>query len=170
MSVELRTTAFGALLSGVALVGSLGSCSRQPGAPEAPEPSWIHGTDDQRFAQIETHLRGLDVAMTEIGYRYAELYFAVEDTNWEYADYQLEKIDLALELAVERRPKRAQSAAIFLAQDLPDVRAGVGSREPAQASAALERLRASCMKCHVAENVPFMIVGTPQRRQSKAED
>jgi hypothetical protein len=31
--------------------------------------------------------------MAEIGYRYTELFFAVQDRNWDYADYQLGKIE-----------------------------------------------------------------------------
>ena len=42
--------------------------------------------------QIEKHLRGLDVAMTEIGYRYGELHVAARERNWDYAKYQTEKI------------------------------------------------------------------------------
>ena len=53
--------------------------------------------------------------MVEIGYRYQELYWAGADSNWEYAGYQLAKIDLALANARERRPKRQASAARFLA-------------------------------------------------------
>lgn len=64
---------------------------------------------------------------------------------------------------LKRRPKRARSAAIFLGDDLPTVRAGVRAREAAPASAALACLRTACMKCHVAEEVPWFTVGTPRR-------
>jgi hypothetical protein len=127
-------------------------------------PSWIRGEGDRRFAQIENHLRGLDVGMAEIGYRYTELFFAVQDRNWDYAGYQLDKIELVLKLAIERRPKRAPSATAFLTQDWPAVQAGVRSRKPDSADEALERLRSACMKCHVAEQVPYFTVQTPDRR------
>ena len=55
---------------------------------EAPAKiAWIHGDSGQHWQTVEKHLRGLDVAMMEIGYRYAELYWAGMDSNWEYADY-----------------------------------------------------------------------------------
>jgi hypothetical protein len=127
-------------------------------------PEWIGGDADERFARVEKHLRGFDVAMTEIGYRYTELYFAVTDRNWDYADYQLGKIQLVLELAVERRPKRARSAGAFLEDDLPAVHAGIKSREPEAASAAMDRLRTACMKCHVSEEVPYFTLREPDRR------
>jgi len=127
-------------------------------------PSWIRGGPDERFVQVEKHLRGLDVAMAEIGYRYTELFFAVQDRNWDYADYQLGKIALTTDLAVERRPKRAKSAGVFLEDDLPAVQAGVKSRDPAVAADAMARLRSACMKCHVSEDVPYFTLREPDRR------
>jgi hypothetical protein len=149
------------------LAGGIGwACARGP-APEQSPPAgaaWLRGEGEARFAQIESHFRGLDVAMMEIGYRHTELYFAVLDRNWDYADYQAGKIELALKLAVERRPKRAASASAFLGEEWPAVLAGVRSRQPEQAVLAMDRLRTACMKCHVAEQVPFFTVQTPERR------
>jgi hypothetical protein len=102
--------------------------------------------------------------MMEIRYRYTELHCAVADRNWDYADYQVGKIELALGVAVERRPKRAASTGAFLAEDWPDVVAGIRSREAGRAEAAVVRLRAACMKCHVAESVPHFTVQAPDRR------
>lgn len=133
------------------------------GGPTAG-PSWIRGAGDERFAQIENHLRGLDVAMAEIGYRYTELFFAVQDRNWDYADYQMGKIELVLKLAIERRPKRAVSANAFLIEDWAAVQAGVRSRKPDSAREALDRLRSACLKCHVSEQVPYFTLQTPEHR------
>jgi hypothetical protein len=146
--------------------GGGGGCSRKP-APDqavAAAPAWLRGEGETRYAEIESHLRGLDVAMMEIGYRYAELFFAVQDRNWDYADYQAGKIELALKLAVKRRPKRAASTNAFLDEEWPAVLAGVRSRQPGQAADAMERLRTACMKCHVAEQVPFFTVQRPEHR------
>lgn len=164
-----------AAVAGVALAVGLGAgwlagrASGEAGVPPAPVPvndgpAWIRGSTDERFAQVEKHLRGLDVAMAEIGYRYSELFFAVTDRNWDYADYQLGKIQLALELAVERRPKRGKSARVFLEDDLPAVQATIKSRDQAVAAAAMERLRSACMKCHVSEDVPYFTLHDPDRR------
>jgi hypothetical protein len=161
MTLKTRCVAAAILAGGVSW-----GCGRGP-APDrtaAPAPAWLSGEDATRAAQIESHLRGLDVAMMEIGYRHTELFFAVEDRNWEYADYQAGKIELALKLAVERRPKRAASANVFLNEEWPAVLAGLRSRQAEQAAGALERLRTACMKCHVAEQVPFFAVQTPERR------
>jgi hypothetical protein len=159
----------GVVVAGIAFAvgGLLGWAAARTSGPEGARPgapSWILGEGDERFARIEKHLRGLDVAMAEIGYRYTELFFAVQDGNWDYAGYQMDKIELALKLAVERRPQRAASANAFLTEDLPAVQAGVRSRETDAASEAVERLRTACMKCHVSEQVPYFTLQTPERR------
>jgi hypothetical protein len=56
--------------------------------PQAsPNAGWLKGTADEKFLAVERHLRGLDVAMAEIGYRYGELLRAGKTRNWEYAQY-----------------------------------------------------------------------------------
>ncbi len=124
-------------------------------AAPAASPGWLGGTAEERFAQIERHLRGLDVAMAEIGYRYGELHFARKSRNWDYAKYQAEKIDLALRLALERRPKRAQSSQPFLNDSMPAVLRAIESKEPQQFDQAMERLHNACVECHKAENVLY---------------
>lgn len=121
--------------------------------PPAQDSSWLKGSIDEKFTQIEKHFRGLDVAMAEIGYRYGELHFAAREQNWDYAGYQTEKIDLALRLALERRPKRAASSQAFLANDLPAVVEAIKSRDRAQMNRALDQLHNSCIACHRSENV-----------------
>jgi len=163
LSIGIAVAA-GALLGWVAAGG--GGGPESDAVARAAAPSWIRGNADERFARIEAHLRGLDVAMAEIGYRYTELHFAVQDRNWDYADYQMGKIELALRLAVERRPKRASSATAFLTDDWPAVQAGVRSRRPDSAEEALGRLRAACMRCHASEQVPYFTLDVPEHRLS----
>ena len=83
-----------------------GAAAAKPLAEKPKASGWLTGTADEKFARIEKHLRGLDVSMAEIGYRYAELLAAGKARNWDYAQYQAEKIDLSLRLAIERRPRR----------------------------------------------------------------
>ena len=113
---------------------------------------WLKRTTDERMAQIEKHLRGLDVAMAEIGYRYGELHHAAKEKNWEYAKYQTEKMDLALRLALERRPKRAASSQAFLNEDIPAVMKAIESKNATQMNRAMEQLHNSCVACHRSEN------------------
>jgi hypothetical protein len=118
----------------------------------------------QRSAPLK-HLRGFDVALVETGYRYGELYWAGKDENWEYATYQLEKIETAVANGTERRPKRAASARM-LEGALAPVKNAIGRRDAAGFDAAFTTLTATCNACHVAERVPFVHVELPRVRLS----
>jgi hypothetical protein len=136
------------------------------GAAPAASPEWLNGTTDERFGRVERHLRGMDQAMAEIGYRYGELLVAGRERNWDYAKYQAEKIDLSLRLALERRPKRAQSSQAFL-NDLPAVVRAIQNQNGQQLDSAMERLHNSCVACHRSENVLYFR-GAVERIRSNA--
>ena len=115
---------------------------------------------------MERHLRGLDVAMVEVGYRYQELYWAGADENWAFADYQLKKIELALENALLRRPKRRPSSEALFAPSLDAIRLVVSAPERRDFDGAFAGLTAACNACHVAEGVPSFRVEIPSDRPS----
>jgi hypothetical protein len=128
--------------------------------------AWLTGSYEQRFSEIERQFRGTDVAMAEVGYRFAELYHAGGERNWPYARYQTEKIATAIERALVRRPKRAASARPFLDEDLPVVLRAIESENPEEFRAAMDRLRTACMKCHTQEDVPWITVEFPPAHPS----
>jgi hypothetical protein len=72
----------------------------------------------------------------------------------------------ALELALERRPERAASARPFLEEDLPAMFQAIEAKDLERDRSSMERLRTACMKCHVAESVPFFTVQWPEHRAS----
>jgi hypothetical protein len=132
----------------------------------AEKNTWIRGNSQERWTTVGRHLRGLDVAMVEIGYRYQELYWAGVDLNWEYANYQVKKIDLALENALERRSKRRASASALFAPALQEVEQAIALRERPAFGQAFERMTAACNSCHAAEGVASFYVGAPSDRTS----
>ena len=125
---------------------------------------WIKGNDEEQLKTIEKHFRGLDMAMIEIGYRYRELFWAGKDQNWEYAAYQVDKIKLSLENALQRRPQRAKSAQSFLQTILPEMKKSVESRDTMLFNNNFEILTLNCNSCHVAEKVPYFNVQPPSQR------
>lgn len=127
---------------------------------------WITGTEKKQIETIEKQFRGFDNAMVEVGYRYQELYWAGQDENWEYADYQLSKIKLAIENGLERRPKRAKSAEHFLTNVLPQMEKSLKDRDRKVFDANFEALTINCNACHVMEKVTFFNVKMPTERQS----
>ena len=104
--------------------------------------------------------------MVETGYRYMELFFAGQDGNWEAAAYQTAKLRLAIENGLERRPKRAASAAPFLTGALAAVEEAVVARDRARFDVRFADLTAACNTCHVMEQVAFFEVHPPEIRPS----
>jgi hypothetical protein len=125
---------------------------------------WLTGDLKEKLETITDHLRGFDMAMAETGYRHVELYWAGQDENWEYARYQVEKLQLAIERGLERRPARAESAEQYLGQALPAMKEAVEERDPDIFNQQFEVLTQSCNSCHHSEEVPHFNVQTPEHR------
>lgn len=151
-----------------ALALGLGGVGCHAAVPAGGE--WLTGGTEERFATVGRHLRGLDVAMVEVGYRYAELHFAGHSRNWDAAAYQAVKVRLALEQAVERRPKRGPSMQPLLVGALSAVDQAIAARDAALFDERFELLTASCNACHAAEKAAFFHVVTPTVRTSVLRD
>jgi len=137
------------------------------GPPQSQDDTaWLQGTVEERFHLVAKHLRGFDLAMVETGHRYAELYWAGKDTNWEYAEYQLTKIRTAVENGLERRPKRAESAQTFLTMVLPYLGEAIARRDSTMFWNRFGALTSSCNACHENEKVEFIKVAPPKVRYS----
>ena len=145
---------------------SLYACNIGDKSKPSGADGWLKGDENQKFATIAKQLRGFDMAMVETGYRYQELYWAGKDENWEYAAYQAEKIKVAVENGLERRPKRAESAKNFLNVALPEMDSAIASRDTTQFTQAFNALTANCLACHALEKVAYVTVKTPVERQS----
>ena len=145
----------------------------EPAAPQEPDPapaptstsnSWLQGTTDERFETVTRHLRGLDMAMVEIGYRYQELYRAGQSENWDYATYQANKIRQSLQNALQRRPRREASALEYFMPALAAMTDAVGAHDRSRFDAQFVTLTESCNRCHVAEAAPSFVVIPPAGR------
>ena len=88
------------------------------------------------------------------------------DSNWEYADYQLKKIDLALENALERRPKRRASAEAVFVPSLGEVKRAIALKQRPRFEESFSGMTDACNSCHVAEGVASFHVELPTDRQS----
>lgn len=125
---------------------------------------WLTGNLEEKLETITNHLRGFDMAMVETGYRHVELYWAGRDENWDYAAYQVEKLQLAIERGLERRPARAASAQQYLNQALPAMAEAVQERDRELFEKEFETFTQSCNACHHAEQVPHFNVQIPENR------
>ena len=130
------------------------------------QKGWLKGTSSEKDQMIEKQFRGFDKAMVEVGYRFQELYWAGEDENWEYANYQVEKIEKAMRLGLERRPKRAKSAQYFLTMALPNMKQAVDQKNTLVFKKEFQVFMQNCNSCHAMEKVSFFKVKTPSTRNS----
>lgn len=139
------------------------ACNQQE--PNA-QGEWLKGTEQEKINAIEKQFRGFDNAMVETGYRYQELYWAGQDQNWEYANYQLGKIKLAIENGLTRRPKRAESSEFFLSDIIPEMQKAIVSKDTLVFNQDFNKLTTNCNNCHAKEKVSYFTVKTPTVRQS----
>lgn len=147
------------------MILGLFSCNQKTDK-ETAQGDWIKGTENEKIKTIEKQFRGFDNAMVETGYRYQELYWAGQDQNWEYADYQLEKIKFVIEIGLERRPKRAKSAEHFLTYVLTEMKKSLEKKDTEIFNKNFQTMTINCNSCHSMEKVPFFTVQIPTERQS----
>lgn len=151
---------------GLLVGGCLGACACGGSPAGGPGAGWLSADRDEQRLQLERQLRGFDVAMLEVGHRYSDLHWAGRDANWEAAAYALEKLRLAIENGLERRPRRADSARPFLAGPLAAMEAAVAARDAELFAVRFRDLTAGCNACHRLEQVPFFEVQPPETRVS----
>jgi hypothetical protein len=132
---------------------------KQPAQKAPPSNNWLQDadSDSDRFKKLEIYLRGFDQPMLEVGERYQRTYDAIKDRNWELADYQWDKIKLAINTGLMKRPKRTQNAeGIFLDGIWKQMDETIKSRNHGEMEKQFVVVREVCMACHTAEKVPFM--------------
>ena len=130
---------------------------------------WLRSTPaDKQMDAIDRQLRGFDMAMVEVGYRYTEMYFGAMEGNWDYALYTGEKLAWAMENGFERRPKRRPNGeAIFLkGGPYGQLIEAIKKKDLTLFKQRFDVLREACNACHAAEKVAFIRVGIPTYKQT----
>lgn len=139
------------------------SCNNES---KTAQGTWLKGTQEEQIKTIEDQFRGFGVAMMEVGYRYQELYWAMKDGNWGYADHQLHELEEAMEYALVRRPERTNSANIFLKGALIEMEEFVKKADNSNLDIEFNKFTNACNTCHAMEQHGFVTVKTPTERQS----
>lgn len=75
-------------------------------------------------------------------------------------------MQLAMELGLERRPKRAASAQLFLTSAIPLLRQAIEKKDAAEFATQFQSLTAACNVCHAMEEMPFVQIQPPEYRAS----
>ena len=133
---------------------------------EKKDGDWLSGGSvDERFTKVSKQLRGFDMAMVEVGYRYVELFWAGREQNWDYAAYLVDKIEVAIRNGIERRPKRGPSAQMIF-PTLEELESAISQKSIQKFNQGYGRLTITCNACHSAEKVSFVHVEPPKHRLS----
>jgi len=129
--------------------------------------NWLLETksEDKKFQAIQKQLRGFDLAMVEVGYRFNSFYFAIKDKNYDLANYQLDKIKKSMVNGIIRRPAREQnSKTMFIDTQYKAMKKALESKDDKLIASEYETTKRVCNACHEAENVPFIKVIDPEYR------
>lgn len=129
--------------------------------------NWLLETkgNEQKFKVIQKQLRGFDLAMVEVGYRFNSFYFAIKDKNYDLAHYQLDKIKKTIENGIQRRPKRKNnSETMFLDTQYKSMKEVLTKKNEKHIWQEYEKTKQICNACHIAERVPFIKVIDPRYR------
>ncbi len=130
----------------------------------AGKNGWLKGNTQEKFNVVAGQLQGFGFAMSQVHYRFIELYWAGKDENWEYAGYQLEEMTEVLEDGFVRRPERYKSSENFMKISLPLVEDAIKKKDSELFGNNIELLIAACNTCHVQEEVAFMNIVAPEQR------
>lgn len=133
---------------------------------ENPKGKWLNGSNQENIEKIEEHFKGFGVAMFEIGYRYQELYWALIDENWDYAEHQIDEIEETLLLALERRPSRKKSATNFIDNALPEMIKFINEKNSNEINTKFDNFTNACNACHAMEQMTFIYISKPEIRTS----
>lgn len=104
--------------------------------------------------------------MIEMGYRYSALYFAARQQRWDFAGYQLEEMDEALQRLAYLKPKLWDDIGRFRATALKDLQKALTARNAERFAAGFEKLRAECTACHAKHGVGFIQLPVPKSHSS----
>jgi hypothetical protein len=141
------------ILSGFLLMGLVWFSGSPATIAQGAKGGWLAPlAPEAQLEALERQLRGFDMAI---------------EGNWEYALYTAEKIGVAIENGLERRPKRrANAETIFLKSVYPAVLEALKQKDPTLFKQRFDSLRSACNACHAAEEVAFVRVGIPTLKQT----
>jgi glucose/arabinose dehydrogenase len=128
-----------------------------------------NATDSQA---VDPRLPDQAHAMADVGYHFANLWFAAQNKNWDLARYDLDTTQSHLKWAVQIRPFRATKSgaqvdlnAILDAVNNTMLKAlgnAIESKDPAGFETAYRQTIAGCYACHTACEKPFLRVRIPE--------
>ncbi len=152
------------VFAGIMAAMMIGACQTE--TDQRIETRWAGETIEEIIGSIESQIGGFSATMVEVNYRYDELYWAGQDENWGYAEYQLDKLMGSMENGFIRRPDREASATQFMNQVSPSLAETIETGDKDAFVEQFNRFASSCNTCHQMEEVGFIQVIIPEIRST----
>jgi len=138
----------------------------QASARQAPKPKVPQLKEQSETNSLEGHLPDQAHAMVDVGYHFANLWFAADKQNWPLANYYLGETRSHLQWAVRIHPVRKTSAGAevdlkgildaidnsFLAQ----IKKSIEIKDASGFKAAYRQTLTGCYACHTACEKPYL--------------
>jgi hypothetical protein len=125
------------------------------------------GTLESRVSALASIQPGLGVVMHEMGYRFANAYWAANGGNWGLAQYQLKESLEAQEVAEMTRPQRAPTLKVFESSYLEPLAKAIENKDIIRFNRSFSAAVKGCNACHTALGYGFIRYHVP--KQSKQE-
>jgi hypothetical protein len=167
-SVFVLGTLAGALLA-TAILAPSNTAHAQPPAPKEPDLAALRA-DVDRLKQVATDQSHV---MADVGYHYANLWFAAEGGNWPLATFCADETRSHLRWAVRVIPVRKDPAGrdvdlrgILEAVEkgpFKDVQDAVAAKDKGKFEATYRTMLESCYACHQASGKPYLRPRVPEQ-------
>lgn len=139
-----------------------------PSAPTSEEPD---RKLMERLAHIESLMPDQAAAMSQLGYHFSNLWFAINEENWPLADFCLAECRSNLRWAVRIQPvrKNSKDQDVSIVAIAEAIEAGqfttlhhfIQSRDKAASVDAYHDTMKICHACHTASEKPFLRIQIP---------
>lgn len=133
-----------------------------------PDKSIYHGSLDQRVDTIASIQPGLGTVMREIGYRFANAYWAANGGNWGLAQYQLKALREAEDVAKLTRPQQAQMLNTFEESFSEPMVKAIESKDLPLFNRRFSAAIDGCNACHTKLGFEFLRYQVPEASESGA--
>lgn len=132
-------------------------------AQEGGEKSIYEGSMERRVDALASVQPGLGVIMHEIGYRFADMYWAANGENWALAQYELKELREAQEVAEITRPERAGMLRAFEEKQLVPLGEAIERKDSGLFNQRFSNALRSCNACHTALGYDFIHYRVPEK-------
>lgn len=113
-------------------------------------------SDKQKLDNVVKVIPGASNIMLQMGERYKNIYWAVKQEKWKFAEYQIEEMEELIKTLIITRPKRAATARQFLKDAFSEYPQAFKNKDWQSFSKAFENMRQRCMQCHVQNKHAFI--------------